>query len=379
MDVLISGAGVGGLALANGLQAAGHGVRVFERASRLRTGGAAVTIFSNGAAAASGLGVKLDDLGGLIEELTFRTADGVTFGRTDLRVLHRRTGFRVATVPRDRLLARLSEHLRAGTVEYDQDVVAAGTADGQAFVTDATGATHTAQVVVGADGYRSAVRQSIIKDHSAVGTGWVSWQGLTVTLPDLANGTHAFCFVGTAGLCGLMPAGDGLLQWWFDVPDSPAVDSDSVTGWLRDRFAHYAEPVPELLNTITDADIQAYPHVLHRVPDQWGTGPTTLLGDAAHAFPPSQAQGANQALEDAWLLNRALRQPGDPSDLLRRYERRRSPRVRRVSRLAASEITNRPPTPLGRLFGKILTPALSGHAYLALIRRFSSVLHNETP
>jgi FAD-dependent urate hydroxylase len=76
MEILIAGAGVGGLALAKGLLADGHQVRVLERSPGLRQGGAAVTIFSNGAAALAALGAPIDGIGGDIEELGFRTAEG---------------------------------------------------------------------------------------------------------------------------------------------------------------------------------------------------------------------------------------------------------------------------------------------------------------
>jgi FAD-dependent urate hydroxylase len=238
------------------------------------------------------------------------------------------------------------------------------------------GTRYDAELVVGADGYRSAVRRAVLGGEPAAATGWVTWQGLTGALPDLAAGTYACCLVGRAGLCGLMPAGDGLVQWWFDVA-VPAPPGQPVVGWLRERFAGYAEPVRTLLESVTEADVQMYPHVLHRVPRQWGRGAVTLLGDAAHAFPPSQAQGANQALEDAWLLRRTLRAPGPVADGLRRYEQARARRVRRVARLAASEVTNRPPTAAARLAGRLLSPGLAAHLQLAVIRRCSSVLHGE--
>jgi FAD-dependent urate hydroxylase len=117
--------------------------------------------------------------------------------------------------------------------------------------------------------------------------------------------------------------------------------------------------------------------VLHRVPSVWGTGPSTLLGDAAHAFPPSQAQGANQALEDAWLLRRALSSGHEPSTALRRYERVRSRRVRRISRLAASEVTNKPQASITRLVGRHAPATLSGRLQLAVIRSCSSVLNDD--
>jgi FAD-dependent urate hydroxylase len=373
MDVVVAGAGIGGLALANGLVAAGHRVRVLERAPGPRTDGAAVTIFSNGAAAAAGLGVPLDGLGGRVETLEFTDEAGAVLAATDLRVLHRRTGFPVATIPRAAILERFAGALPDGTIAYGRGLVDV-TVDEGVRVTDAAGETHAPDVLVGAGGYRSEVRRRVLGDGPARAVGWTSWQGLTKALPDIAGSTHARCLVGPAGLCGLMPAGDGLLQWWFDVPEEP---DGPVVEWLRARFAGYAEPVRELLAGVTEADVGQYPHVVHEVPDRWGRGATTLVGDAAHAFPPSQAQGANQALEDAWLLARALGTAGDPADLLRRYEIRRARRVRRVAKLAASEVTNRPPTGARRLLGRLLTPGLAGHAYVSVIRSWSSVLNDE--
>ncbi|GAA4440021.1 FAD-dependent oxidoreductase [Phytohabitans houttuyneae] len=377
MDVVIVGAGVGGLALASGLVASGHRVRVFERAPAPRTDGAAVTIFSNGAAAAAGLGVPLDGLGGRIETLTFCLSDGRAFVRTDLEVMRARTGFGVATVPRAAILARFAGALPPGTITYGREVTSVTLRPDGVSIVDGEGVGHAADVVVGADGYRSAVRRAVLDPAPAARNGWVSWQGLTRSVPEIAESAHARCLVGPEGLCGLMPAGDGLLQWWFDVPE-PAPAGRPVVDWLRARFTGYAEPVDQLLAGLNSADVQEFPHVLHEVRNEWGRGPATLLGDAAHAFPPSQAQGANQALEDAWLLRRALDGSGPVADALRRYERLRARRVRRISRLAASEVTNRPPSALARAGGRLLGARPMGRIYLATIRRCSSVLNDET-
>jgi FAD-dependent urate hydroxylase len=372
MDICVVGAGIGGLALAHGLLADGHRVRVLERAAGPTRGGAAVTIFSNGAAALAGLGVSDGAAPGApIETLTSVDAYGRRIMRADLTVLWRRTGHQVRTMPRAELIDRLTAGLPAGTVRYDAAVesVRAG-ADG-AEVGSAAG-TERYDVVVGADGHRSAVRRSVLGPAPADEVGWDTWQGLTEVLPSIAAGRTV----------GMMPAGQGHTQWWFDVRRGagPEPADAGTVDWLRRRFARYAEPVPELLAGIADADVGRYPHVLHRVPDRWGEGPVTLLGDAAHVFPPSQAQGANQALEDAWLLRRALQgASGDAAAALRRYERARVPHVRLVSRMAASERTNLPVSPPLALLARLTPPRAGGYAYLRLLRRFSSVLANEWP
>jgi FAD-dependent urate hydroxylase len=372
VDVLIAGAGIGGLALAHGLTADGHAVRVLEAGDRLRTGGAAVTIYSNGAAALAGLGVPLPEgLGGRIDLLEIRDRAGRRVSRMDMSVMRNVTGFAVTTVPRERLITHLASGLPQDAILLGRRVVGAEPT-GSVRTADET---FTADVVVGADGARSAVRTSVLGSPPAAELGWTTWQGLTPALPEIAAGTTGVLMVGDAGLAGMMPAGDGLTQWWFDVPRP--IDGRSVAATLRDRFVDYAGGVPSLLESIADAQIGRYPHVLHAVPDEWGAGRVTLLGDAAHAFPPSQAQGANQALEDAWLLRRALAAGGDPARRLREYERRRTPRVRRVSRLAASERTNRPANAPARFLARLVPARLAGRGYASLIRSFSSVLHNE--
>src|SRR5581483_406244 len=138
-----------------------------------------------------------------------------------------------------------------------------------------------------------------------------------------------------AGLVGLLPSGGGLLMWWFDVHE-PLHGPPAAA--LARRFAGYGPLVGQLVEHLHDADLESFRHVTHRIPNRWGRGAATLLGDAAHAFPPTQAQGANQAIEDAWLLSRALRaNPADVASALRRYEALRAHRTRKVSRRAASE------------------------------------------
>src|SRR5262249_48277419 len=104
------------------------------------------------------------------------------------------------------------------------------------------------------------------------------------------------------------------------------------------------------------------PHHRRPIHDVWGKGPTTLAGDSAHIMPPTMAQGANQALEDAWLLSRSI---GD----LRAYERARSRGVRRPARLAGTELTD-----MQRPIAGLLPDRLTTKVYTGLLRRYSNYL-----
>jgi FAD-dependent urate hydroxylase len=186
------------------------------------------------------------------------------------------------------------------------------------------------------------IRDALWGCDPAVSSGWATWQGVTAIPLDITSSRRGVMYVGPAGLCGLMPAGEGLLQWWFDqrwTPDTPA--PESVTALLRERFGDWAEPVHEVLESASDDDAGFFPHYRHPLPQTWGSGLITLVGDAAHSFPPTRAQGANQALEDAWALAVALRQRGDDvADVLRTYERARTAKVRLVAKQSGKEDTN---------------------------------------
>ena len=405
MRVLVAGAGVGGLAVARGLVAAGHHVRVFEQADGPRTSGGALTLWSNGAGIAAELGVPLDGEGAPVDALVQYAFDGRRLLRLDAAPAIRRYGRQHVCLPRWRLIRLLADGLPDGTVSFEK-VCTGLSYDGDGARLDfSDGSSETGDVLVGADGRHSAVRRALWgRDsggpvrgpaHVAAGdagdarvrdlskragrsgdpgepSGWATWQGSCRVPLGLAERREGMLIVGREGTCGLMPAGRNLVQWWFDrrwapgdpLPERPAHD-------LRQRFGHWAPPVPEVLAAI-DGDVEFFPHYRHRVPRVWGKGPCTLVGDAAHTMPPAHAQGANQALEDAWALVPALRNTADLPSALRRYERERSRRAARIALASGTEYVNRYLPVLSRL----VPDRLTGPAYTWWLRHISDYLSN---
>ena len=361
MRVLVIGAGIGGLGAARALSRDGHEVAVFERAGQLRTAGGALTLWSNGTGILSELGVSLDGVGAPIEMLQVQRWDGRFLMSIDVARAASRFGHSHVLLPRRRLLERLADGLPPSMVTFGRACTGIAQDADRVRAEFDDGTTASGDLLIGADGHRSVVRDHLWGGDPTVPSGWATWQGLSAVPIDVTSSRRGLMVAGGAGMCGLMPAGEGLLQWWFDLrwpagdrlPASPLAD-------LRQRFGHWAAPVGEVLATAHEADVEFFAHYRHRVPRCWGTGRATVAGDAAHTMPPTRAQGANQALEDAWALAGALRATGDVSAALRRYERARSRRAALVARVAGSEDFNR------------YRPAMFGLTPDALVSRYNT-------
>ncbi|MFI6537843.1 FAD-dependent oxidoreductase [Nonomuraea sp. NPDC050547] len=330
--IIIIGAGPGGLVAARSLAAAGHDVEILERAPELRTAGGSVTLWPGSIRILRELGADPTDLGSRLTVLEGWSPEGVSLMNIDLLRLERKYGAPSVHIARRDLVERLIEGV---PVRYGSEVV--GVDPDRAEVTLADGSTVRGDVLIGADGRNSAVRHALGKEDPARRTEWVTWQTFADVPLELVGTGRSLVITGKEGMMGLTPAGPGRVLNWFELRTAPGrplwLDEVDPIGRLKEVFGGWKGLAPEVLSSVTE--MQAFPHWRHKVPEVWGRGATTLLGDSAHTMPPSLAQGTNQAIEDAWLLTRSL---GD----LRGYERTRSRQLRLPARLAGDEIANRP-------------------------------------
>ncbi|MGA9748384.1 MAG: FAD-dependent monooxygenase [Nocardioides sp.] len=301
MKVVVIGAGIGGLAVAAGLQRQDIDVTVLERAERFAAAGSGLSLFGNGFRALDALG-----LGPAVRQIS---ATEPFAGRAGIRVASGRwisTTSEAAThdlrvVDRTALHGVLLGALGPGSVQHGSSVRSVH--EDEVRLTDGRRVSG-ADVVVGADGIRSTVRAGWPHSPPIRYSGYVAWRAIT-RRPfhlDVVGETW-----GRGRRFGFAPLPDGRVYWFATAnraPDAPATDG---MGALTDLFGTWHHPIPDLLDATDSSSVQQLPiEELAHAPATFVRGRTALLGDAAHAMTPNLGQGANQALEDAATLSALL-------------------------------------------------------------------------
>jgi salicylate hydroxylase len=211
----------------------------------------------------------------------------------------------------------------------------------------ADGSTATADVVIGADGTHSVVRDAVLNAEAPAPPRFSGVCAYRCLIPAdrapgfalrpvqtlwLGPGHHFVHYPISAGryvnVVAFAPARDWRVESW------------TAEGRIEDLRAEFAGWDPRLDSLVAAADRTGRWALLDRDPlPRWTRGPIALTGDAAHPMFPFLGQGAAQAIEDAAVLAGCLAaNPGDPTAALRRYEKLRKQRATRVQQASRARL-----------------------------------------
>jgi 2-polyprenyl-6-methoxyphenol hydroxylase-like FAD-dependent oxidoreductase len=327
MHVVIIGAGIGGLAAAVALRRVGVKSLIVERADSIREVGAGLTIWPNAVNALRELGVEARVTGSAspIERHSVRTPAGRLITVTEFGKISHNAGAPCICVHRAVLQRILLEGLPPAWVRPGARCV--GFNHSTAILED--GERIQADVLVGADGIASVIREGLHGAESPRYAGYTCWRGICRDNGVLPNRTPLMA-AGAGSQFALLPCGAAQLFWFF-TKNAP----QGITQTKADLLAlcgDWAAPVPDVIEATPEGAI-VQNDILDRPPlHWWGRGPVTLLGDAAHATTPNLGQGACMALEDAVMLAHCLSTVRPAESALREYERLRIPRTGAIVR-----------------------------------------------
>ncbi|MDF1728917.1 MAG: FAD-dependent monooxygenase [Sulfitobacter sp.] len=336
-NAIVLGGGIGGLAAATALAQRGLAVTLLEQAPEITEVGAGLQISPNGHAVLRALGLASQlERAGAVKAAAVVLRDyrvGARVARLDLARL--RPDQHYSFVHRADLVALLLKAARRANVTVELGVQVASVRPGDVpQVQLAGGQTRRAHLIVGADGIHSVARPVLNGEDAARFTGQVAWRALVPNVTrhraeaqvHMGPGRHLVSYPLRGGaLVNLVAVEER--EGWADEGWHHRDDPDN----LRRAFDEFGGDAAQLLSAVREVTLWG----LHRHPVAagWHRQNVAILGDAAHPTLPFLAQGANLALEDAWVLADCVVREGAAG--LATYQARRAPRAARV--IAAAE------------------------------------------
>lgn len=340
--VAIVGAGLGGLAAAVALRKLGLDVQVYEKAQDFRPVGGGLGLLPNGLrsleAIEPGIIEEIKKSGCEVQQTVLKNTQGETIRTNVGNIFKEKYGVPLITVWWWRLQQVLASKLPDDSIHLNHRCVGFQQDDNGVEISFENGKKGTAyrartDLLIGADGINSAVRNILISDGEPRYSGSMSWRAVINCKQEVINPGELGFVRGEGEFMFLLNVGDGYLAWLYRQKTSDSSLSQSpaeVKSRVLDKLVNWGDKLRHLVEATPDTQILEGA-ICDRLPlESWSQGRVTLLGDAAHPMAPALAQGSNTTFEDARELALCISQSSDIGEALKNYEQRRIPRTQLI-------------------------------------------------
>lgn len=340
LDIAIVGAGIGGLTAAIALQRAGFSPKIYEQAPVLGEVGAGLSLSPNAVLGLAWLGIEGFLAKNANEPLTQYTHHGET--GEDLVVIDRRNcreqyGAAYYQIHRadfhEELVRKVNAH-DPSAIQLSKSLVSVEQEGDDPVAVFEDGTRVRADVLIGADGVRSVVRDQVFGGDEVEFTGHMAWRALIPAsdLPPFFVERSTHVWVGGGRNCVTYPIrGTKLVNFIaFARAESWVEESWSAPakpGEIAKMFDGWCEPAVQATQAITIEDCFQWGLFARKPLPSLIKGSVALIGDAGHPMLPFFGQGASSAIEDAVVLARCFDASATPDEALDRFNQARIERA----------------------------------------------------
>jgi len=351
--IAVVGAGLGGLTVAGFLQRAGFRVTVYEQAPEFSRIGAGIILSANAMKVLRCLGIERAlietgikpecfisrawDTGETMYEIYFDAASEERYGGIYLNI------------HRGDLHDILARAVSPGTIKFNHQLVGLEQEGGTYRLVFGNDTTEHADLVIGADGIRSKVREVLLGEQPPRFANAVAHRAIFPSerlggfkIPDCTKwwgpDRHALPYFMTSKrdeiyVIGVVPA----IEWKSNAASMP-----SSRKALMADFAGFHQDFRRVLEAVEEVSL--WPIFDRERDDRWSGDHIVLLGDACHPVRPYMAAGGAMAIEDGAVLSRCLERFEDPAEAFCWYAATRIPRVAAIQRISIENSWMRGPT-----------------------------------
>ncbi|MDY6929992.1 MAG: FAD-dependent monooxygenase [Pseudomonadota bacterium] len=361
--IAVVGGGIGGLTFAIAMRHHGIDVDIYEQADELREVGAAVALSAN----ASRFYYGKWGMGESLDEAAFEVSAGICRdGKTGELICRHEAGQAYRDlfgapylgIHRAELQRILSTKVGMDRIHLGKRLEHIDDSGDQVVLHFANGSKAEADIVIGADGVRSTIRNLLLGYEDYLYAGYSGFRGIVPIekMPSMPEPSALQIWMGESSHCVHYPIGGDrkgdvnflLVErtpatWPVRQGIMPAADGEHLR-----NFKDWHPAVLEMISANTLDTLNERWGMLYRMTlGRWSKGRITLIGDAAHPVIPNHGQGANQSIEDAVVLSDCIAAAGSQSisETFERYERLRHGRTRKVAyaSIATGDVLHLPP------------------------------------
>lgn len=332
MKVIIAGGGIGGLTTAIALQQRGITCEVYDAAPSNKALGAGIMLAPNAMNVFDKLGVgnALRARGAVARQFYIKYYKGDVLQHIDSSILQQKFGSASYGIHRAALQQELIKAVNR-PVHWGKRCIRVQQAAAGVTAYFEDGTTVGGDVLVGADGIRSVIREQHVAHARYRYSGQTCWRAIVpVNLPEREAAEAAEVWGGGNGLRAMcMQVGPQQVYFWMTkrMPAGLTITPEEALAFIKKELHHFPKYMHDVMEHLRpEALIHSDLYDIAPM-RQWYNGRIVLLGDAAHATTPNLGQGAGQAIEDAYVLAKWLATEKNIATAFEQYRRQRIKRV----------------------------------------------------